>query len=77
MLLNAIREAKRNRELRREIERASTGKTTPVIVFQMGKVASSTVEATLHQVPGIDVFRAHRLEREGQERPKNPGRRLL
>jgi hypothetical protein len=77
MFLDSIREAKRTRELERQIERATTGKTTPVIVFQMGKVASSTIEATLHQVPGIDVFRAHRLERAGQTKPEKPGRRLL
>jgi hypothetical protein len=76
MFLNAIREAKRRRELQRQIDRATSGQTTPVIVFQMGKVASSTIEATLNAVPGVDVFRAHRLEREGQTRPDKAGRRL-
>jgi hypothetical protein len=76
MFLDAIREAKRKRELQRQIDRVTSGNTIPVIVFQMGKVASSTIEATLNEAPGVDVFRAHRLRREEQARPEKPGRRL-
>ncbi|HTD68313.1 MAG TPA: putative capsular polysaccharide synthesis family protein [Candidatus Limnocylindria bacterium] len=43
----------------------------------MGKVASSTLEATLQGIPSIEVFRAHVLNHHGQKRPAQMDRRLL
>ncbi len=56
-------EFNRRRRLQREVQRAVSGESVPVIVFQMGKVASSTIEATLRQVNGIEVLRTHGLSR--------------
>jgi hypothetical protein len=40
----------------------------PVIVYQMGKVASSSIYQGLKAVPGVDVFHAHYLLPENIER---------
>lgn len=77
MILETIRDFGRRSRLHRQISRVLAGKKTPVIVYQMGKVASSTLEATLNEIPSIEVFRAHVLNHHGQKRPAQMERRLL
>lgn len=33
----------------------------PILVYQMGKVASKTIYESIKQVPGLDVFHVHRI----------------
>jgi hypothetical protein len=39
----------------------SPGSTSPILVYQMGKVGSTSVMATLKHVPGLEVHQVHRL----------------
>lgn len=63
--------------LRRDVAEAVAGRLTPVIIFQMGKVASSTVEATLETVPGLAVLRTHGLIKWAATSEPPPARRDL
>jgi hypothetical protein len=42
----------------------------PVLVYQMGKVASSSICDSLRAMPGVNAFHAHRLNPENIERVK-------
>ncbi len=67
----------RRQNLIKDVERAAAGKLSPVIIFQMGKVASSTIEATLERVPGLAVFRTHGLVKWGDVTAAPTARREL
>jgi hypothetical protein len=63
MIVKRWTESVRKKRLRRDVDRAVAGRTTPVIIFQMGKVASSTIEATLQPLERLTVLRTHGLTR--------------
>ncbi len=45
----------------REVDKAVKNSAVPVIVYQMGKVASTSVTASLRRTKGLPVFQVHRL----------------
>ena len=51
----------RRREFRRRIESAARSEAPAVLIYQMGKVASSTIHASL-EAAGVEVFRVHVLD---------------
>lgn len=77
MIFDALSEYSNTRRLKRQMACVSSRRALPVIVYQMGKVASSTIEATLRELPGVEVFRAHRLNRFNEQRPARAPRRLF
>ncbi len=74
-MLQTIRNFRRRSQVLRDIDRAISGRCTPVVIYQMGKVASSTMEATLDTVPGFQVLRTHGLRRH-IDTPKEPTERI-
>ena len=44
-----------------QIAKACSASSTPVLVYQMGKVASSTITSSLAPIPNISLFHVHRL----------------
>ena len=58
---NRLRSARERRRYRDEVRRAIREGKTPVIVFTMAKSASTSVEVSLMEVPGLAVFKAHRM----------------
>jgi hypothetical protein len=77
MILGILRETFRRRRLYTQIRKVECGSLSPVVVYQMGKVASSTIEATLTQVPSIVVFRTHGLARSVDVSSPGQARREL
>jgi hypothetical protein len=51
----------------RDVERMVKSGAVPVIVYQMGKVASTSITASLRRLRGLPVFHVHRLCRENIE----------
>ena len=63
MIFQALRDFGRRKRLHRQVADVVAGKARAVIVYQMGKVASSTTEATLQQARGWHIFRTHGMAR--------------
>ena len=51
-------------------QRSKSYLENPVLVYQMGKVASSSICDSLKATPGVNAFHAHRLNPENIERVK-------
>jgi hypothetical protein len=75
IMLQTIRNFRRRSQVQRDMDRATSGRCTPVVIYQMGKVASSTMEATLDKVPGFQVLRTHGLRRY-IDTPGEPAERI-
>lgn len=62
-MLDTIRDKMRRRRQRQAVSRAASGSGPLVLVYQMGKVGSSSVQAALKALEGLNSFQVHRLEK--------------
>jgi len=59
-----MRQQFKSRQIVKWLKRCLINTNNPVLVYQMGKVASSSVFKSLKKVPGIHAFHIHRLNPE-------------